>query len=81
MTNAEHLAMHIKHSLGLVGAGSASVQCVCEIESEGRAERDRPFFLQAHKQRSISVHSETENKLEVDWLPVVLAPFSQEFFL
>ena len=48
---------------------------VCERgESEGRESTEReeigPFFLRAHNQRSISVHSETENKLEVDWLPV-----------
>ena len=76
MTNAEHLAMHIRHSLGLVGAGSASVQGV-RVREKAKGERAQreeigPFFLRAHNnQRSISVHSETENKLEVDWLPVV----------
>ena len=65
-------------TLGIHWAWLEQGRPVCSVREEKakgeRAQKEEigPFFLRAHNnQRSISVHSETENKLEVDWLPVV----------
>ena len=52
--------MHIRHSLGLVGAGSTSVQCVWERKQGERAQRERALLRALTTKKHFSSFSDRE---------------------